>query len=177
MDSLITIILIGISLSLDAFSLALLYGTIALSKKQIIILSITVGLYHFFMPIIGGLIGNIIDNNLLIPHNYIVFVLFLLLSFEMISSIYDERKTINMNHRGMLSFGLAVSIDSFFSGVGLTLVHVSIIRSAIIFSLLSAMFTYLGLVIGNKISERFGKYSTLFGGLVLLGIALYYLTI
>ena len=47
--NIILIFIIAISLSMDAFSLALAYGTISLSKKEINILSIVVGIYHFFM--------------------------------------------------------------------------------------------------------------------------------
>jgi len=177
MQSLITIILIGISLSLDALSLSLLYGTINLSKQKIIILSAVVGLYHFFMPIIGSLIGNIIDSNLFISHNHIVALLFIILSLEMISSVYEEKKIIKINYIGILLFGLAVSVDSFFAGVGLSLIHISIINCALIFSILSLILTYIGLRIGNRVSRKYGKYSTLFGGLCLLGVSIYYLTI
>ena len=59
----ITIILIAVSLSMDAFSLALIYGTQAISKKGKILLSIIVGLYHFIMPLIGLSIGLFVTNN------------------------------------------------------------------------------------------------------------------
>ena len=49
---LIMVMLIAISLSMDAFSLSLAYGTLNLEKKYINLLSIIVGVYHFFMPII-----------------------------------------------------------------------------------------------------------------------------
>ena len=48
MDIFFTIVLIGISLSMDAFSLALVYGTYSLVKKDILLLSVIVGLFHFF---------------------------------------------------------------------------------------------------------------------------------
>ena len=69
----ITIFLIAVSLSMDAFSLALIYGTQAISKKGKILLSIIVGLYHFIMPQIGNIIGKIILNILPIKTNIIVF--------------------------------------------------------------------------------------------------------
>ena len=48
MNALLSTIIVGISLSMDAFSLSLAYGTVGLSKKQEIILSIVVGIYHFY---------------------------------------------------------------------------------------------------------------------------------
>ena len=48
-----TIFLIAIALSMDAFSLSLAYGTLGLTKKEVNKLSVIVGIYHFFMPLIG----------------------------------------------------------------------------------------------------------------------------
>ena len=51
------LIIISISLSMDAFSLAIIYGTLGLDKKMSNLLSLMVGSFHFFMPILGNLIG------------------------------------------------------------------------------------------------------------------------
>ena len=48
--NLFLLFIIAISLSMDAFSLSLAYGTLDINKKEIITLSIIVGIYHFFMP-------------------------------------------------------------------------------------------------------------------------------
>ena len=50
---------IGISLSMDAFTLSLSIGTTSPKKKNQLLLSILIGSFHFFMPIIGNKIGNI----------------------------------------------------------------------------------------------------------------------
>ena len=62
MSSFLTILLIGISLSMDAFSLALVYGIQGMSKRDKIFLSLIVGVYHFIMPLIGLTFGTILDN-------------------------------------------------------------------------------------------------------------------
>ena len=43
----------AIALSLDAFSLAIIYGTVLKEKRTILILSLAVGIFHFFMPFLG----------------------------------------------------------------------------------------------------------------------------
>ena len=50
------IILIGISLSMDTFSLALSMGTYEKKKKKIVIYSLIVGTFHFILPLLGNLI-------------------------------------------------------------------------------------------------------------------------
>ena len=62
MSSFFTILLIGISLSMDAFSLALIYGMQGIQAKSKINLSLIVGIYHFIMPLIGLSFGTILDN-------------------------------------------------------------------------------------------------------------------
>ena len=56
----ILLVIIAVTLSMDAFSLSLAYGTIGLDKKNIILLSCIVGIYHFIMPQIGNLFGILI---------------------------------------------------------------------------------------------------------------------
>ena len=176
MQSIITICLMGVSLSLDAFSLSLIYGTLNPSKKIIIILSTTVGLYHLIMPLLGSLIGEIIIKNLFFLPNQIVGFLFMLIAIEMVFSVIKEERTMILNVAGILLFGLAVSIDSFLTGIGLGIIYVNVLPCALVFMLFSTIFTYMGLMVGGKINHKFGKYSTLLGGVILITIAMYYLT-
>ena len=75
MSSFLTIILIGISLSMDAFSLALIYGTYGLSSRRQFMLSVIVGCFHFFMPLIGYKISNILSNYIIVDLNILVAII------------------------------------------------------------------------------------------------------
>ena len=173
---LIMVMLIAISLSMDAFSLSLAYGTLNLEKKYINLLSIIVGVYHFFMPIIGMWFGSCILSFIKINPNIIVFIVLLIIGIEMIiQSFKNERKVEIMNFFELLMFGFAVSLDSFSVGIGLNSIYDKPLISAIIFSLFAGTFTYLGLIFGKKLSKIFGKISTLIGGSILIIIGLLYL--
>ena len=52
------VFLMAISLSMDAFSLALAYGTLGMSNKDKIILSLVVGIFHLIMPLLGMLVNS-----------------------------------------------------------------------------------------------------------------------
>ena len=56
------VFIIALSLSMDAFSLSLAYGTQNIENKTKYTISIIVGLFHLFMPLIGNLLGNVILN-------------------------------------------------------------------------------------------------------------------
>lgn len=168
-----TCILIGISLSMDAFSLALLYGTYGLLRRNEVMLSGIVGLFHFFMPIIGLLFGNVIFRYFFVNTGFVVGIIFLLIGLEMfISSFRDDEVRVSVNVIGFLLFGLSVSIDSLTTGIGIASISDNYLMVSSIFMVISGCFTYVGLRLGGILSERFGRYSRMFGGglMMLLGI-------
>lgn len=174
--NIILVFLIAISLSMDAFSLSLAYGTISLSKNDIKLLSVIVGIYHFFMPILGMLIGNFILNVLKINDNILVFVIFLFIGISMlIESFKKGEKVKKLKITEMILFGLAVSIDSFSIGIGLNAISNNFLICSIIFSITSFVFTYIGLVLGNKLNQLIGKVATFIGGITLIILGIIYI--
>ena len=175
MNTFFTTLIIGISLSMDAFSLALIYGTQSISKKNKIILSIIVGIYHFVMPLLGVFLGNIILKYLVINLSIVVSVIFLFIGIEMIiSSIKDDSHDFVVSIFGFLIFGLSVSIDSFTTGIGLNVINNNYLEVSSIFCIVSGSFTYLGLILGNKLGSIFGKLSTIIGGVILIILGIIY---
>lgn len=174
--NLFLLFIIAISLSMDAFSLSLAYGTLEISKKEISLLSIIVGIYHFFMPIIGFFLGSKILLLIPINSNFIVFIILCYIGMEMIiDTLRHKDKFVKMQIIQMLIFAFTVSLDSFSVGIGLNTFTNNFLIAAIIFSITSFIFTFLGLHIGKKINEIFGRIATLIGGLVLILIAVLYL--
>lgn len=170
------IFIIAISLSMDAFSLSLAYGTLNISKKNIRDLSVIVGLYHFFMPLLGMVAGQLILKIIPIHPNILVFIVLAFIGFEMLlESQNTETEVKIMNFKELLLFGLAVSVDSFSVGMGLKTISHHYVVSAFLFSCSSFIFTYLGLILGKKINNKIGSISTLIGGIVLIIIGAFYL--
>ena len=83
MFNLFTLFLVAIGLSMDTFSLSIVYGTIGLTKKKIWLLSIIVGLFHFVMPFLGNLIGSIVLSKLPFNPAIVVGIIFILIALEM----------------------------------------------------------------------------------------------
>lgn len=174
--SIFIILLIAISLSMDAFSLALAYGTLKLNKKQIKQLSIIVGVFHFFMPLLGMIIGATIFHILPIKPSLIVFIILSFIGLQMIFESFKENRCMElMSYLQLLLFGFAVSVDSFSVGIGLKAINENYILCASVFSLSSYLFTYMGLLLGKKISLLIGKTSTILGGIILIIIGFIYL--
>ncbi|MBP3920253.1 MAG: manganese efflux pump [Bacilli bacterium] len=174
--SIYIILVIAVSLSMDAFSLSLAYGTLNLEKKYITKLSTIVGIYHFFMPLIGLTIGTLILKIIPINPNTITLAVLSFIGIEMIIDTFTcEEKIKKMSLKELILFGLAVSIDSFSVGIGLNAITKNYIISVFIFSITSFTFTYLGLILGKKINNLIGKISTLIGGIILIIIGIMYI--
>lgn len=170
------IIIIAVSLSMDAFSLSLAYGTLNITKKNIWQLSIIVGIYHFIMPLLGMFVGNLILHYFHIAPNILVFIVLVFIGVEMIGESRNPSNDVKvMDLKELLLFGLAVSIDSFSVGIGMETISHHYIISSLLFSSSSFFFTYLGLIFGKKINNRIGNISTLIGGIVLIIIGIMYL--
>lgn len=170
------IITIAVSLSMDAFSLSLAYGTLNLRRKDIITLSVIVGIYHFFMPLLGNTVGNLFLRIFPLEPSVIIFVVLVFIGVQMIiEGVKGNEEIKQLSFMEKILFGLAVSIDSFSVGIGLQSISNKYVLCACIFSLSSFVFTYLGLSLGKKINNIVGKVSTIVGGIVLIVIGFIYL--
>lgn len=174
--SIFIVILIAISLSMDAFSLSLAYGTLGLLKKDIMMLSSFVGIFHFFMPLIGMSVGSKILEFIPIPPELVVLTVLTVIGVQMIISPSSDNKDIKiMNLLELLSFAFAVSIDSFSIGLGLKTIYKNPIICSIIFMISSCFFTNLGLKMGKCLNNKLGNISTRIGGIMLILIGIIYM--
>lgn len=172
----LVIVLIAIGLSMDAFSLSLAYGMLGLNKKKIHILSVIVAVYHFLMPLIGMLIGSKIIHLLPVPSSAIVFFILFIIGIQMIIESYKKTDSMPLTTvKDFLFFGLAVSIDSFSLGIGLNLIIPHYFFAALVFAIISGVFTFIGLNIGKRLNLILGKITLIIGGLMLIFIGFLYL--
>lgn len=177
MREIVSILLIGISLSMDTFSLSLTLGTIS-ENKLIKILPLFVGIFHFFMPLLGNIIGITLINLLNLASNIILGTVLIVLGINLaIHYFKDETAEINLNIIGILIFALSVSIDSFSVGLGINDITNNYYIASIIFALCSAAFTYLGIIIGKYSSKLIGKYAIILGIFLLLILGIFHLFI
>ena len=166
------VVLLSFSLSMDAFSLSLAYGTMNFRKKKRKELSFIVGSFHFFMPLLGHFFGDFLFSLLPISPNWVIFFILLAIGVQMILDSKKEESVKKLNLVESLLFALAVSFDSFSVGIGLITFTKHIILASILFSIVSAFFTYLGFSLGGRIEEKIGKRSTILGGVVLIIIGI-----
>lgn len=175
MNQILIYFFMAIALSMDAFSLAIAYGTTDIPIRKKVILSIAVGIFHFVMPKLGAYLGTELLLNYIAKANYIVGIIFIILGIEMFVSRNDEHQGNITNFLSIIIFAFTVSIDSFSVGIALSLTTKTIMTACLIFAITSMSFTFLGINLGKKLAEKFEKKAEYLGILILILLGIKYL--
>ena len=166
------LILIGFSLSMDTFSLAINIGTYNHSKKDNITYSLIVGLCHLILPIIGAYLGSYLIHIIAIKISTLLFFVFLFIGIEMfLSLISKEEKNLELNSLNKIIYAFSVSLDSLTVGLILKSMGSIWILGPIIFALEATFFTYLGLTVGKLSYQKMGVKARIAGLVIILFLA------
>ena len=174
-----SLILLSIGLAMDAFSVALVTG-FGLGKVKFsdsLKVSSTFGAAHTVMPILGWFLGATVINIIQRWDNWLAFLLLAFVGGKMLrEGLNKETDVINASDllglTSLLMFTLAVSIDALAVGLSFSLENLSIWIPSIYMGLGTLFFTFIGLNVGNKTGQQFGKKAQVGGGLVLILIGL-----
>ncbi len=176
MIKLISCFLIAIALSMDTFSLSLGLGTYNPTKKSCITLSITVGLMHFIMPLIGNIIGESLITFFTINSNFLLGCILLFIAGNLfISILKEEQLNADFSLIGIFLFAFGVSLDAFSTGLGLKALEINKYFAFLIFSLVSMIFTFFGLLIGCFASKHLGKKASILGVILLFTLGIFHI--
>ncbi|MEZ0396456.1 MAG: manganese efflux pump MntP family protein [Anaerolineales bacterium] len=176
--SFIEVLLIALSMAMDAFAVCLGAGTTgqANGPRPTFRLAFHFGLFQFLMPLIGWFAGITIERYIASYDHWIAFGLLAFVGGRMIRSGLDP----NGEHdhldpsRGwtLVMLSIAVSIDALAIGLSLGLIGVAIWYPAIVIGLVTGLMSWLGLRLGGGLGKKFGKRMEIVGGLVLIGIGI-----
>jgi len=166
---------IGLSLSIDTFSLSLALGTILKNKNKIIFFPIIVGMFHFILTTIGNKVGYLLSKISTIPLKRISGLIFIYLAIEIYLNKNQKEEIKNFSFFKQIILAFIVSIDSLLVGIAYGLKKEKTILSATIFLLESTIFTYFGITLGDKIQKKINNYSIYLGIIILLSIGIYYI--
>lgn len=170
------IISIAIALSLDAFSLSLSLGTFERNIKKYLKFAILVGICHFIMPFLGAFTNQLLLNNFVINGNKLMGIILLILACQMIIEFFKHNEdNFNLHFKELVLLALSVSLDSYFTGIGLKSITQYLILSFTIFSIVSFIFTFVGCLMGKFGKKYLGRYANGFAILLLCLLGVKYL--
>lgn len=173
------IFLIGVALSMDAFSVSVCKG-LSVKKvewKHLALCGLYFGGFQFLMPILGYYLGSWCVDFVGKVDHWVAFGLLALIGLNMIRAAIFDKDDDDVDASFavpvMLSLALATSIDALAVGVTFSMSNGNKIwLAAGLIGVITFVLSALGVKFGSKIGEKFEKIASVVGGavLVLLGL-------
>jgi len=173
---LLTILLIAIGLSMDAFAVSITSGMAikTLKIRHILRIALLFGLFQAVMPVIGWLAGMQIRRWIAAFDHWIAFMLLAFIGGKMIleaTILESEKESSDPLHFGTLFvLAVATSIDALAVGLSFSFLNVLIAAPAIIIGVVTFAISFAGVAIGHAFGSFFQKKIEIVGGLILIAI-------
>ena len=174
----ITVVLIAVGLAMDAFAVSIAKGiTVNRDRRRTgLLLAGFFGVFQMLMPLIGWAAGYTLRDIIMGVDHWIAFGLLAFVGGRMIRSGFDvEGETYAQDpSRGktLVMLSIATSLDALAIGLSLALLKVTIWYPAAVIGVVTAGLSFLGLQLGKRLGEKFGKRMEVVGGAILVIIGL-----
>ena len=172
----VSILLIGLAMSTDAFAAAVGKGA-AMQRPglpQALRTGLLFGLIEGSTPVVGWLLGIAAARYITAWDHWIAFGLLLLLGLHMIwhGIRPDSEETAPRRHGfwSMVVLALGTSIDAMAVGVSLAFLDVSIGVVALVIGLCTMVMVTIGILLGRVFGALVGRRAELAGGIVMIVI-------
>ena len=176
--SFISIFLIALALSMDAFSVAIALGAAGRGHASAAVLRLATafGVFQFVMPVLGWLLGKTVVSYISDYDHWIAFALLLIVGLRMIKEYFDkdekERTKDPTKGWSLLVLSIATSIDALAVGVSFAFFDVNIYYAGAVIGVVCFIITALGMIFGKALSRVLGRKAVLIGAIVLIGIGI-----
>lgn len=177
--NLMDIILIGIGLSMDAAAVSITNGmAYRMSRDKKLTMPVFFGVFQGLMPMLGFYVGGVFSQWLTKYSGVIIFVILGFLGTQMLreglSHELSEKKEPTMMTYGVLFMqAIATSIDAFAVGVAFCAMGMtSVWFPALVICITTFFISLFAVFLGKKFGEMLGKKAEVFGGSILLLLAL-----
>ena len=171
--NLVSLFLIAVGLSMDAFAVSICKG-LAMQKitiKKALIVGLWFGGFQGLMPAIGYLLGTQFEKYITNIDHWIAFVLLFIIGGNMIKealSKEEEDANDSLAFKEMLLLALATSIDALAVGVTFAFLKVQIIPAVSFIGVITFTLSAIGVKIGNIFGSRYKSKAELAGGIILI---------
>ncbi|WP_330698092.1 manganese efflux pump MntP [Anaerotignum sp.] len=170
----ITILLIAVSLAMDAFAVSISNGVSVrgFRKQDAIRQAAFFGGFQFLMPVIGWVLGSSVKTYIEAVDHWIAFILLLIIGGNMIRESLkgdDEDKVSGALTNKMLFFqAVATSIDALAVGISFAILDVNIIQAGVVIGIVSFAISCMGAWAGKYLGDKLQSKAEIMGGIVLI---------
>lgn len=174
-----TLLMLAIALGADAFSLSVGIGMARITYRQIAIISLTVLVFHIFMPITGFFAGEVLGSLVGRAANIIGALVLIFLGSKMLKEAFQNKEEneggpniLVMNTWGLIVLAGSVSLDALSVGFTLGTQQVNLFQAALVIGIVAGLMTASGLLFGRQIGKWLGAKAEIIGGIILIGIGI-----
>lgn len=173
--SFIELLLIAVSMSMDAFAVSICKGLSVrkVTPRQCLAVGGWFGGFQGIMPVIGFVLTSLFASLITSISHWIAFGLLLMIGSNMIRESFEkDEDEVNdsFSFMTMLMLAIATSIDALAMGVTLNLSGANIWLAAPMIAITTAVLSPIGLKVGNVFGAKYKSKAELAGGLVLVGL-------
>ena len=175
--NLISVFLIGVGLSMDAFAAAICKG-LSIRKnflEKSFVIALFFGVFQAVMPYIGYLLGSIFAEKLQAVDHWIAFVLLSIIGANMIRESRDKTCTIEedrLDLKNLFMLAIATSIDALAVGVSFAFLKIKISLAVFVIGLTTFVISFFGVRIGRAFGIALKDKAQVAGGLILIFLGL-----
>ena len=174
--SLFDLVLIAVSLSMDAFAVSICKG-LSVHKVQFrhaLICGIWFGGFQAGMPALGYFLGDRFSALLTRFGPWIAFLLLAFIGANMVKESFGEDETLDVDYsaKAMLPLAVATSIDAFAVGVGFAAMQVQILPAVALIGCITCLLSGIGVKVGAIFGDKYRAPAERIGGIVLILIGL-----
>lgn len=176
----VEILLIAVSMSMDAFAVSICKGLSVrkIEPKHALSVGLWFGGFQGMMPVIGFALTSIFSGYIESVSAYIAFALLAFIGGNMIREALskdEEEIDDSFSVMTMLTLAVATSIDALAVGVTLNLQGASILLAAPMIAVTTGLLSPIGLKVGNVFGAKYKSKAELAGGVVLVGLGVKFL--
>lgn len=174
----ITILLVAVGLSMDAFAVSISSGvTIDRVKfRHALKIGGFFGLFQALMPLLGWLAGFGFRALISGIDHWIAFGLLALIGGKMIFESFKkdcpQNKVNPLDTVVLLGLAVATSIDALAAGISFALLKINILYTVSLIGVITFGVSMVGVFLGKQLCGFWGKKIEIAGGMILIGIGL-----
>ena len=177
--NLMDIILTGIGLSMDAAAVSITNGmAYHMNRDKKLMMPVFFGVFQGLMPMLGFYVGGVFSQWLTKYSGVVIFVILGFLGIQMVREglshdLHEKKEPVFMTYRILFVQAIATSIDAFAVGVAFCATGVSTVWfPASVICVTTLIISFFAVFLGKKFGEMLGKKAEVFGGSILLLLAL-----
>jgi len=162
---------LAFALAMDAFAVALTQGArFRPTAVRGAAIALAFGAAQAVMPLIGWSLGSLAQHQIAAWDHWIAFGLLAFLGLRMITGEEGEASERPLSGVAIFLASVATSIDALVAGFTLPTLGLPPVATALIIGLVTFLLAAVGIAIGHRIGDRYGRPAEIVGGIILLAI-------